>query len=281
MDSINQDPATIMKRLEHLERENRCLKRLCLTAFLGIGAFMLMGQVLPSTGKKTVEAEAIHLRDSEGRGRVLMTVDDEGPSLRFFDKDGKGRLVIRTTQSQGPEVALYHNEGKARTVLSVNPEGIPSLFILDNEARSSASIAIDPQGGTAIRLLDAAFNARATLSMSSEGGAGLGLMDKNNKGGVLLGVGGKNDENSLYLSDKDGNVRARLKISGDGLPALQLHDVAGVQRVNISTVHIGKSPDTSPVLALFDKNGGLGVALGIDPTGEGSLALRDKYGRVK
>ena len=59
--------ATLMGRVEKVERENRRLKCAAALVVLIAAAGLLMGQAMPAS--KTVEAEAFVLRDASGTAR--------------------------------------------------------------------------------------------------------------------------------------------------------------------------------------------------------------------
>jgi hypothetical protein len=81
-------PITVSERLLKLERENRRMKRVAVTASLVVMCTLIMGQ---AQSVRTVEAERFVLRDSGGRVRanLAMLPGDLGPSLSLYDADGK------------------------------------------------------------------------------------------------------------------------------------------------------------------------------------------------
>ena len=84
---------SISERLEKVERENRVLKRFAMLALSLIAAVLVMGQAGP---QRTVEAEKFVLKDSAGRMRAEITLDQSGtPALVFYDESGNRGASFR------------------------------------------------------------------------------------------------------------------------------------------------------------------------------------------
>src|SRR5689334_20032033 len=82
-----QDSTMFQRRLEKLERENRTLKILGLVAALGLTGALFLGSAAPPA--KTLEAETIVVKDPQGRGKIILSVGDDGPAVTLVDKNGK------------------------------------------------------------------------------------------------------------------------------------------------------------------------------------------------
>jgi hypothetical protein len=83
------EPHSISERLEKIERENRVLKRIGVVVLSFLAALVIMGQAKP---RRTIEAESFILRDSAGRMRAEINMDQSGtPALTFYDEhEGRG-----------------------------------------------------------------------------------------------------------------------------------------------------------------------------------------------
>lgn len=90
----------IRGRLVRLEKQNRRLKQLGIGALIVIASLVLVGQASP---KKTIEANEFILRDSSGKARARLCVDDKtlGTFLRLSDENGNDDLMLASTASVG------------------------------------------------------------------------------------------------------------------------------------------------------------------------------------
>jgi len=102
-------------RLDRLEKENRCLKRIGALVVVGIAAVVLMGQAKPSKVPKVIEAEKLILRDEAGRIRATLD-GSESTRERFalFDVNGKARAGIWLGPDGSPALILSGKEGEGR-----------------------------------------------------------------------------------------------------------------------------------------------------------------------
>jgi hypothetical protein len=92
---------TLTERVGRLERENRLLKLIGSACALGIAVFLLGGA---DKAPRTIEAEKIILRDSQGRARVTIgtpefagvTIDMKAtdPAIWLTDEQGEDRAVL-------------------------------------------------------------------------------------------------------------------------------------------------------------------------------------------
>ena len=128
----------LTKRVGKLERENRHLKVIGIGCALGIAVFLLVGADRP---QRTIEAERIILRDSQGRARVtigtpefagvaidmkasdpaIWLTDESGTdrailgadSLRFGDRKGKPLVaLVGDLRSDRSALRFYDSDGK-------------------------------------------------------------------------------------------------------------------------------------------------------------------------
>jgi hypothetical protein len=76
----------LLRRISHLEEENRRLKRGALIALL-LGACVLLVGAAPSK-EKPVRAAAFHVVDSNGTVRAKLTAEYGRPGVMFFDEKG-------------------------------------------------------------------------------------------------------------------------------------------------------------------------------------------------
>src|SRR5262245_42321505 len=115
--------ASVVARLEKLEKENRRLKR------LGVGVVLLGATALLMGGQatKTVEAEKFVLRDTNGRQRAALgltrSADDPSVAFILYDEEERSRAALGVNKD-GPGLYFTDPSGKHRAVLARNNEGI-------------------------------------------------------------------------------------------------------------------------------------------------------------
>lgn len=78
------------------------------------------------------------------------------------------------------------------------------------------------------------------------------------------------------LEDKEGRLRASLRMTPEGSPALTLHDEEGSARLVM-----GIGSEGSPSVEIFDRGGKVRASLGLDPAGSSRLLLSDRDGRPR
>lgn len=128
-----QDSTMFQRRLEKLERENRTLKILGLVAALGLtGALFLGSAAQPAPPAKTLEAETIVVKDPQGRGKIILSVGDDGPAVTLVDKNGKLRANLGMTQD-GPALDLLDGAESPRAELLFHEKNGPLLNFFDSK----------------------------------------------------------------------------------------------------------------------------------------------------
>ena len=231
--------AALAARVECLERENRRLKRAGMAVLVGLSAVMLMGQAVPNTVTKTVEAERFLLRDANGRTRaVLHTQADGSPHLEFHDAAGNTRATLGLA-GDAAHLSLTDAKGKGGTILRTQPNGRPNVTLTD-------------ENGTR----------RAVLFLADDGAPSLAFSDKQRRSRVVLNLLG-NGFASLSLSDGAGRLHAALDLERDGSPSLALYDEKQRTRAILGNTELeggkgrGLEKRRTSSLLLFDENGTL------------------------
>ena len=169
----------LTQRIDHLEQENRKLKRqgmmvLVITAILlGIGVALVVTAArhgMPGFVPDVVEAKEFMMRDGDGRVRgrwgtdengaiqfvlqnhesatsiKLNLLDDGSSGLTFTDSVGTPRLVVAVLPDHTVNLVLGDQRGVARTVLGLNPNGSTSLVFADQGGTTRAGIGVDSRG---------------------------------------------------------------------------------------------------------------------------------------
>jgi hypothetical protein len=98
-----------MERLEKLERQNRALKLVGLSALLLIAGSWIIGQVRP---KRLVTAEEFVLIDAKQRARAKLFIEDGvRPMLALLDENGARPTYFASTPT-GPVLRLGNRSGE-------------------------------------------------------------------------------------------------------------------------------------------------------------------------
>ena len=91
----------ITNRLNHLERQNRNLRRSLIGLGLSVAAVMTVGAAFsarsedPKNSKfATIHAGKLVMSDSDGRERIVMKLDQGEPTLEMFNHDGKRQIFL-------------------------------------------------------------------------------------------------------------------------------------------------------------------------------------------
>lgn len=129
----------LVKRVDRLEQENRFLKRVGLATLGSIAAIVLMGQALPTTVPKLVEAERFMVRDTAGKPRATLgLLPDGSPSLNLIDTDGNIRMAVGMKTDGSPSLNLYDKSQTNRAVLATLPDGSPALVLFNKAGETQA-----------------------------------------------------------------------------------------------------------------------------------------------
>ncbi len=128
MTSEIREQASLSRRLENLERENRRLKVVGSATLLSVAGVLFLGAVAASP--KSLEAERIVVRDAQGKARMVLAVGDEGPALTFMDQNGKLRAHLGVTK-EGPALDLLDATEHPRAELMLADDHGPTLNFYD------------------------------------------------------------------------------------------------------------------------------------------------------
>ena len=188
-------PAAVVSRLEKLERQNRQMRNAVTTMILGVAATVLMGQT--SQMAKTIEAEAIILRDQSGKMRVAMQA--ESASLSLFDANEQPRVMLRG-QPDG-------------SLVLISPYSRSSILLKDG------SIILYDQSG------------RKRVFLECEGS--IGLYDGDERKRIMLDVQGNVPR--LTPIGPTGEIRREQGVT-ENEPGIGLFDTKGAARVAVSVM---------------------------------------------
>jgi hypothetical protein len=205
------------------------------------GGFLMMAA---GESPRTLEAEKFVLKDDGGKAGAVLAMTPSGPSLSFFDAEGKRRLTMGLG-SNGPAVVLFDANGKSQSWL-YSTKDLGGLVV---------------QGGPA--------QPRMELRASTAG-TNLTLFDEKGEGRVRLSLQGA--EPTLRIRDAEGKARLAMGVDELG-PVLALYDENEKRRAGLAATSDG------PTLGFYDSEGKLRAGLAANPSGP-VLAFLDPNEKV-
>ena len=240
--------ATLSKRIERLERENRRLRQAGFLALLGIAAVFLMGQVkAPKAGTlnvaKALEAGKFVLKDGRGQKRAELGLFADRPALVFYEAAEKASLSLGA-EPGGAGLTLYDGNTRKAAAFSVTENG-PLLTLYSAGIKRLNVSATDL--GPAVGLLGRNSEAKAALGLTADDSPFLHLFGPGERGGAQLVAAP--DRTVLRFFDASDKARAVLGIlEKESSPGLVLNDGSGVARAILMLTSEG------PGMDFFDKN---------------------------
>ena len=172
------------------------------------------------------------------------------------------------------EFRLVDKEGKLKAALHLSKDGLPALLLYDKD-RVTVRLEIAEDGSTQLVFLDGKGVSRTKIALSPEGLPCLGLYNQEGNLSAELALSGDNGGlPALRLRDKDGEPKAILHLSKDGLPALLLYDKSK------ATVRLEAAEDGSTHLVFLDKDGNTRTKIALSPEGLPILGLYNQKGKL-
>lgn len=170
--------SSILHRLEHLERDNRRLRRYAATMLvvvamvLGLGAALIYYSVrsgLPGS-PHSVSARQYVLRDAKGEVRGAWGLGEDG-AVRFVLSDASGRQRVRLSLLQDGSAGLSFADSADRklAVLGLLPDHTTNLALTDPAGIPRAVLGVAPNGSSTLVFADQSGSTRAGLGVDSRG----------------------------------------------------------------------------------------------------------------
>jgi len=187
---VSPDPKpteiVLIERMEHIERENRRLRRfgtimlVGMAVMLGItlAVFLYSGSFGAGT-PQNIAARQFTIRDAKGTSRGTWGIAEDG-TVRFLLSDLSGRPRVR---------------------LSLLPEGSAGLSFADSTDHKLVVLGALPDQSTSFVMSDRQGVPRAVLGMSANGSANLVFADREGATKAGLGVDGRG-QGSFTLADR-------------------------------------------------------------------------------
>ena len=153
----------VAERLSRLERQNRRMKQIGITAATLTAAALFVGQAnqpADSAAGRVIEAEKFVLRGPDGYLRGEWTATSNGNALlTMYDRNRNKRSEWAVYPSGSAVFELLDEEGKARITWKVKKTGEPMLSVHDRAANVRARWGIFSTGKTAMLMFDRQGNA--------------------------------------------------------------------------------------------------------------------------
>jgi hypothetical protein len=187
---VSPDPKpteiVLIERMEHIERENRRLRRFGTTMLVGmavmlgitLAVFLYSGSFGAGT-PQNIAARQFTIRDAKGTSRGTWGIAEDG-TVRFILSDLSGRPRVR---------------------LSLLPEGSSGLSFADSADHKLLVLGALPDQSTSFVMSDRQGVPRAVLGMSANGSANLVFADREGSTKAGLGVDGRG-QGSFTLADR-------------------------------------------------------------------------------
>jgi hypothetical protein len=112
----------LLKRVEALELQNRRLR------FAGAAVVALLGITFLAAGdgadKKPTEAPTkLALKDANGTERLLLSLETEGPAIRFLSQTGQQQANVEVRKT-GMVLRWFGDNGQLQTGMSLEQAGV-------------------------------------------------------------------------------------------------------------------------------------------------------------
>jgi hypothetical protein len=118
----------------------------CLVLVLMFALVLSRPMVVQTASSDRVEAREFILRDSAGRERIRIAVDDnDSPGITLLDKSGTRRALLRLNQDDMPSLRMYDAAGKVDSVLGYDLKHNEPALVFFNSF-GIGRLASDPTG---------------------------------------------------------------------------------------------------------------------------------------
>jgi hypothetical protein len=222
-------------RVSRLERRLRRFQAAGALLVLG-GGVLFLAAARPASKARIVEATEVHLLDTNGAVRGVMSADRTGTQLVFKDGGGKTRARIRVADDGTPRFELLDRAERVRLGMELGRDGAPAARLDDEQGHSHATLSAAADGTSRLELGNGAKK-RAALEVGADQSAGLAIYDA------------------------DENARLRSVVAADGGPAVKLIGADGTLRASLGNVSLkeagtGANERTQEgSLVLYDRKG--------------------------
>ena len=185
------------------------------------------GEELRKPSQKVVEAECFVLKDSQGKERARLDVDNGIPTLSMTDEADRIRLCLAVYDS-GPSVALYDTDEEIRALLKVLPTG-PNLSLFKHEGRVMFGNLTVSRDGKPLRV-EQKLRPQIELTVGPEGPA-VAVYGLEQSSRALITAEDHGAALALHAPDEKSRVEIHADVKGaevllfgaDGRPVRSIH----------------------------------------------------------
>jgi hypothetical protein len=204
MKSLHSEKATIIERMNRLEKQNRRLKTCMAVLSVSFLALVLMGAKagMHDGHFRQVIAEGISIVDDTGQEIMLIgSQKGVGTGIRILNKAGKRVVGIGITADEGGSgILVADKEGRPRIGMGMD-EGVPSLAMTNENEKKILAMGGDMKGYGFV-VMDENEVERAGMGFK-EGDAGVVIYD--DQGQYVRGmIRQKNGTHYLSYVDENG-----------------------------------------------------------------------------
>jgi hypothetical protein len=204
MKSLHSEKATIIERMNRLEKQNRRLKTCMAVLSVSFLALVLMGAKagMHDGHFRQVIAEGISIVDDTGQEIMLIgSQKGVGTGIRILSKAGKRVVGIGITADEGGSgILVADKEGRPRIGMGMD-EGVPSLAMTNENEKKILAMGGDMKGYGFV-VMDENEVERAGMGFK-EGDAGVVIYD--DQGQYVRGmIRQKNGTHYLSYVDENG-----------------------------------------------------------------------------
>ena len=180
MKSLPKEKATLLERIERIEKQNRRLKSYMVVLVLSLVALCVMGAKagIQDGHFRQIIAEGISIVD--GAGQELMVIGfakDEGTGIKILNKAGKRVMSLGIAADEGGSgIMVADKEGRPRIGLGVEGS-LPSLAVANEKGKKIVAMGGD-ESGYGLVIMDEKEVERAGVGFK-EGNTGFAIYGDN------------------------------------------------------------------------------------------------------
>lgn len=214
----------LVRRLDQVEHDNRCLRLTGALALVVIAGVVLMGQATPRKVPKMVEAEKFVVRDTDGKSLAELGSIRGSSFLHLTDRSGSGSVSISVVADGPRKLQLWDKYGP-RAEMIVQADGESGLRIMDKKGVYRISLDVRSDGLPIMRVADRNSKTRAELLLAANDTPALSFYERDEGRKFIAGMGvAKDGSVMLTIADRDQKSSAELRVPRGGFPHLRFID---------------------------------------------------------
>ncbi len=215
---------SLVARVNRLERENRRLKRIVLSAGVLLAAGVLLGPAPPKGAPKILKAREFQVVDDDGATRVALRLEASGEPRMTFSGAGGSEVLLGLSEKR--LVLTLKDAGQVRASLEAGPEGT-QLRLESQDGKRAAKLRAGGDLGLFVNQVGSGRHG-ASLAIGDSGPA-LSLSSPDEAGAPILGLQ-ISPALGPILAVTRGSAGVALNVSRDDDPSVTLTDSQGRDR---------------------------------------------------